>query len=90
MSATLFALALFGCSDDGTACQRLDTPVQTYHSRAACTAELDQALSTQAARRAEAPTVFAQCLTSRQMAALGEGTIDLTRVNGARVASAGY
>ena len=33
MSATLFALALFGCSDDGTACQRLSTPVQTYETQ---------------------------------------------------------
>lgn len=86
MSATLFALALFGCSDDGTLCRRLDTQVSTYRSNAECTASLDDALATEAARRAEAPTVYAQCLTSRQMALLGEGEVDLTKVNGRRFA----
>lgn len=90
MSATLYALALFACSDDGTACQRLETPVQTYDTRNLCNAGLDQALDTEAARKAEAPTVYAQCLTSRQMASIGKGTIDLTRVNGAQFASAGF
>lgn len=88
MSATLFALALFGCSDDGTACQRLDAPVQTFDNRGTCTSELEDALASEAARRAEAPSVYAQCLTSRQMAAIGKGEIDLTRVNGVRYASA--
>jgi len=90
MSATLFALALFGCSDDGTACQRLSTPVQTYETQAQCSAQLDEALDTDAAMRADAPTVFAQCLTSRQIALLGKGTVDLTRVNGMEFASAGF
>ncbi|MGF7154138.1 hypothetical protein [Novosphingobium gossypii] len=90
MSATLYALALFACSDDGTACQRLETPVQTYDTRNQCNAGLDQALDTEAARKAEAPTVYAQCLTSRQMASIGKSTIDLTRVNGAQFASAGF
>lgn len=90
MSATLFALALFACSDDGTACQRLDTPVQTYETRTACDARIDDALGTEAALKADAPTVYAQCLTNRQMASVGSGTIDLTRVNGVQFASAGY
>jgi hypothetical protein len=90
MSATLYALALFACSDDGTACQRLETPVRTYETRGSCDAGIDIALDTEAARKAEAPTVYAQCLTSRQMASIGKGTIDLTRVNGARFASAGF
>lgn len=90
MSVTLFALALFGCSDDGTSCQRLDTQVQTYRDRAQCTAQLDEALATEEAMRANAPTVYAQCLTSRQMATLGEGTIDLTRVNGVQFAAADF
>lgn len=87
MSATLFALALFGCSDDGTVCERLAAPVHTYQTKAACTAQLDEALETDAAMRADAPTVYAQCLTSRQMATLGKGTVDLTRVNGVELAA---
>ncbi|MDF2639186.1 MAG: hypothetical protein K0R64_2170 [Novosphingobium lindaniclasticum] len=87
MSATLIALALFGCSDDGSACQRLPAPVQTYESRAECTARLDDALATEAALKAEAPTVFAQCLSGRQLASLGKGTVDLRRVNGVQFAA---
>ncbi|MYL98435.1 hypothetical protein GR702_11735 [Novosphingobium sp. FGD1] len=90
MSATLFALALFACSDDGKACERLATPVQTYETKSLCNARLDDALNTDAARRAEAPTVYAQCLSNRQMASIGTGVIDLTRVNGARFADAAY
>lgn len=82
MSATLIALALFGCSDDGTVCQRLDTPAQTYQTNADCTGELDKALATEAALRADAPTVYAQCMPARTLAALGDSSIDLTRVNG--------
>lgn len=88
MSVALFALALFGCSDDGTSCQRLDIPAQTYSSRAACASALEEALSSEAARRAEAPSVYGQCLTSRQLALLGNGEVDLTRVNGLRYAAA--
>lgn len=91
MSATLFALALFACSDDGTACERISAvPAQTYQSREQCAAGIDAALETDAARRAEAPTVYAQCLSNRQMASIGSGVIDLTRVNGAKFASAGF
>lgn len=81
MSATLIALALFGCSDDGTVCQRLDTPAQTYQTSADCNGELDKALATEAALRADAPTVYAQCMPAKTLAALGENSIDLTRVN---------
>lgn len=87
MSATLIALALFGCSDDGSACERLSAPVQTYESRAACTARLEDALSTEAAMKAEAPTVYAQCLSNRQLASLGKGTVDLRRLNGIQFAA---
>ncbi|SFF95821.1 hypothetical protein SAMN05518801_104154 [Novosphingobium sp. CF614] len=90
MSATLFALALFACSEDATACQRLDVPAQTYGSRAQCTARLGEALDTEAARKADAPTVYAQCLATRQMARLGKGMLDLTKVNGARFGAAEY
>ena len=87
MSASLFALALFACTDDGTACERLQTSVQTYETRAKCFAEMDDALDSEAARKADAPTVYAQCLTGRQMASLASGMVDLTRVNGVQFAS---
>jgi len=88
MSAALFALALFACSDDGTACERLQQPVLTFETRAACSARVDEALDSEAARKADAPTVYAQCLSGKQLASLGDGTVNLTRVSGARLASA--
>ncbi|EIZ81080.1 hypothetical protein WSK_0472 [Novosphingobium sp. Rr 2-17] len=87
MSATMFALALFACSDDGTACERMATPVATYETRSQCTARIDEALDTEAARKADAPMVYAQCLTSRQLASFGNSTVDLTKVNRVQMAS---
>ena len=81
MSATLIALALFGCSDDGTVCQRLETPVQTYETSQECTGKLDDALETDAAMRADAPTVYAQCMPTTTLASIGKRTFDLTRIN---------
>lgn len=87
MSTTLIALALFGCSDDGTACQRLGTPIETFATRTECSARLDDAVQSEAAMRAEYPTVHAECLTRRQLAALSKGTVDLSRME-ARLADA--
>ena len=87
MSATLFALALFGCSDDGTACERLKAPAQTYRTQAQCTAKLDDSLVTDAAMRAEYPTVYAQCMTDRKLAAIGHRTVNINKI-GIRFASA--
>ncbi|HKT86638.1 MAG TPA: hypothetical protein VJQ77_11210 [Novosphingobium sp.] len=80
MSATLIALALFGCSDDGTACQRLRTPVETFATHTECSARLDDAVQSEEAMRAEYPTIHAECLTNRQLAALSKGTVDLSRM----------
>jgi len=88
MSATLFALALFGCSDDGTICRRLDDSVQTYRDRAACYAQTGTAVQTETALKAEYPTVYAQCLPSRQMAALGDHDVNLARMARVQFASA--
>jgi len=88
MSATLIALALFGCSDDGKVCERLPGRVETYQTRAECFSQIDDALETDAAMRADAPTVYAQCLTTQQLSMLGKGQVDLTRVNGVQFASA--
>lgn len=79
MSGMLFALALFGCTDDGSACERLASPVQTYESRMECMAAQASALEGDAAMSADAPSVFAQCLTKSQLAQLGQGTVDIRR-----------
>ena len=80
MSGMLFALALFGCTDDGSACERLAAAsAQTYESCDACTAAQEGALGSDAAMRADAPSVYARCLTQAQLAQLGTGTVDLRK-----------
>ncbi|MCB2078115.1 MAG: hypothetical protein KDE55_10510 [Novosphingobium sp.] len=80
MSTAVFALLLFGCSDDGTVCQKLETPAQTYEVRAECIADQPVALQSDAAMAADAPSVYAQCLNERQVALIGNGEIDLRAV----------
>jgi hypothetical protein len=75
----LFALALFGCTDDGSACQRIAGPEQTYESRVECLASQGVALESDAAMASDFPSVFAQCMTKAQLAHLGHGTVDIRR-----------
>jgi hypothetical protein len=77
----LFALALFGCADDGSACQRLAAPEQAFESRMECMAAQSGALDSDAAAAADFPSVFAQCMTRSQLASLGHGTMDLRKTN---------
>jgi hypothetical protein len=81
MSGMMFALALFGCADDGSACERLAAPEQAYESRMECMAAQSGALAGDAAASADYPSVFAQCMTRAQLASLGHGTVDLRKVN---------
>ena len=78
MSGLIYALALFGCSDDGTLCERLEGPNTRYESRVECLASQGDAIDSDVAMSADYPSVFAQCLTSGELLALGSGTVDLT------------
>ena len=79
MSGMIFALALFGCTDDGSACQRLAGPEQTYESRIECLAAQGAALDSDSAMAADFPSVYAQCMTNTQLARLGQGTVDIRK-----------
>lgn len=79
MSGMLFALALFGCTDDGSACQRLAATEQTYESRVECLAAQSSALDTDTAMAADYPSVIAQCMTNAQLARVGHGTVDIRK-----------
>lgn len=79
MSGMIFALALFGCTDDGSACQRLSGPEQTYESRIECLAAQGAALDSDSAMAADFPSVYAQCMTNTQLAHLGHGAVDLRK-----------
>ena len=74
MGGTIFALLLFGCSDDGQACERLaDAQPQHYNSQALCELDADSALESPAARRADYPEVAAKCVPVGALALLGHG-----------------
>jgi hypothetical protein len=61
MSSTIFALILFGCADDGTMCERLSAAPKHYDSQVLCEADVDTALASEIAVRADYPTVIARC-----------------------------
>lgn len=61
MAGPLYALILLGCTDAGDGCTRLNTPVQTYETRAECESRQQAALMSDASLRADFPTVTAQC-----------------------------
>lgn len=78
MDSTVFALLLFGCSDDGSACQQLAaTQPRYYDSLVLCEADVDVALQSDVSLRADYPSVVARCVPIREQAALDRGTVDL-------------
>jgi hypothetical protein len=58
----IFALLLFGCSDDGTACQPLLMEPKHYTSQALCEVHEEAALQSDAAVQADFPSVVSRCL----------------------------
>lgn len=78
MSGLIYALALFGCSDDATFCERMDT-AKTYESRVACEMAATLELNSDFVRRADYPTVISKCLTQGQLVRIGNEPVDLTR-----------
>lgn len=77
MSSTIFALLLFGCADDGSACRQLAAPPKYYESEVLCEADVDFALQSDVSLRSEHPTVVAKCMPARELAELDRGPIDL-------------
>jgi hypothetical protein len=62
MSVLAYGLILLGCADDGTACRQLDLPPIHYAAATACQAEIETALMSDAAMRADYPIVEARCV----------------------------
>ena len=81
MSGLIYALALFGCSDDATACERLSDKAQTYESRVACQMAAVTELQGDVAMRADFPTVIGKCMTQGQLVQLGDKPVNLNRVS---------
>lgn len=79
MSSTVFALLLFGCSDDGTTCTQLRTQPRVYDSQIMCEADIDMALQSDVSLRSDYPSVIARCVPAKEVAALDSGTLDLVQ-----------
>jgi hypothetical protein len=77
MSSTVFALLLFGCSDDGSACEQLATKPKYYDSQVVCEADIDFALQSDVSLRSDYPSVVAKCVPVRELASLERGPVDL-------------
>lgn len=62
MSLIAYTLLMFGCADDGTACEKLAAPERVYAASAQCEAQVDNALGSDLALRADYPVVEARCV----------------------------
>jgi hypothetical protein len=62
MSMVAYTLLMFGCSDDGTACEKIAAPRQVYAASAQCEAQVENALGSDLALRADYPVVEARCV----------------------------
>lgn len=76
----IYALMLFGCSDDLSQCDRLSFQTQSFDVRSSCLDAQPAVLSSKQALSAPYPTVVAQCLTPEQAKQLPQTEIDLTKV----------
>jgi len=62
MSLIAYTLLLFGCADDGADCERIAAPEQIYAAPAHCEAQVETALGSDIALRADYPVVEARCV----------------------------
>lgn len=78
MSLALYTLLMFGCADDGTACEQIAAPRQVYSAAAQCQAQVEPTLNGDIAMRADYPLVEARCVeVSKQAAAKPRGARSL-------------
>ena len=69
MSLVAYTLLMFGCADDGTACEQIAAPSQVYAAAAECQAQVEPALGSDLALRADYPVVEARCVKLPKQAA---------------------
>jgi len=79
MSTLVFALALFGCSDDATLCECLSDKAQSFNSNAQCELSIEQEFETDLVLRADYPTVIARCMPKREWSKMGNRPVDLSQ-----------
>ena len=69
MSLVAYTLLMFGCADDGTACEQIAAPQQVYSVAAQCQAQVVPTLNGDIAMRADYPLVEARCIKLPKQAA---------------------
>ncbi|MDG2004519.1 MAG: hypothetical protein P8J20_14440 [Novosphingobium sp.] len=79
MSTLVFALALFGCSDDATLCERLSDQAQGFKTSAQCELSIEQAFETDLVQYADFPTIIARCMPKSELSKMGGRPLDLSR-----------
>lgn len=62
MSLIAYTLLMFGCADDGSACEKIAAPAAVYSAAAACEAQVQTVLNSDPAQRADYPVVEARCV----------------------------
>jgi hypothetical protein len=73
-----FFLVMFGCSDDLSQCRQLPVEPVSHVSAQTCEGEIDTALMYRGAT-ANYPTIIADCLSGKQLAALQGGAVDFSK-----------
>lgn len=73
-----FFLVMFGCSDDLSQCRQLPVEPVRHVSATECDSQIDTALMYRAAT-ADYPTIIADCMSGRQLAALQGGAVDFSK-----------
>lgn len=78
MSTLVYALALFGCSDDAKLCERLSDKAQIFKSGSQCEMSIARAFETDLVRHADYPTIIARCMPKREWSKMGNVQLDLS------------
>lgn len=73
-----FFLVMFGCSDDLSQCRQLPVEPVRHVSATECEGGIDTALLYRGAT-ADYPTIIADCMSGRQLAALQGGAVDFSK-----------
>lgn len=65
MGTLVYTLLMLGCADDGSSCKALEYAAPRYEVSSECRAQIPAALQSDAALRADFPTVEARCVPVR-------------------------
>lgn len=73
MSQIAYTLLMFGCADDGSACEKIAAPTAVYSAAAACEAQAQTVLNSDPVQRADYPVVEVRCVKVSYQASARSG-----------------